>query len=111
MTSTYAAVLAAEASVVGAAGFFIAYLAMTNAEVILYSGAIGLFGFGLGVAGVGTVALAFDFHAVATVLMAVVAVCYIASGWQLATDAVDPDESLATEQLASTSTRGFEEDS
>jgi hypothetical protein len=111
VTSTYALVLAAEASVVAAAGFFIAYLAGTKTEVILYSRAIALLGFGLGVAGVGTMALAFDFHAVATVLMAVVAVSYIVSGWRLATDAVNPDESIPTEQLASSSTRGFEEDS
>jgi hypothetical protein len=111
VTSTYILVLAAEAGVVAAAGFFIAYLAGTNTEVILYSRAIALLGFGLGVAGVGTIALAFDVHAVATALMAVAAASFIASGWRIATDAVDPDESLPTERLASTSSRGFEEDS
>jgi hypothetical protein len=108
MTSTYSLVLAAEGSVVAVAGLVIAYLAATRRDVVLYAGALAVFGLGLGAAGVGTMLLAFDRSTPATATMAVAALAYVASGWRIAVDAIQPDESFATEQLASEPTTGFE---
>lgn len=111
MTSTYALVLAAEASVVAVSGFAIAYLATSRRDVILYSAAITLVGLGLGAAGIGTMLLAFDRSSSATALITFAALAYVASGWHIAVDGVEPEEAFATEQLDGEGARGFEEDS
>lgn len=110
MTDIYSLLLATEGGIVAIAGFVIAYLSATNAEVILYSQAIALLGFGLGAAGIGIVAIAVDYQTVATGLMAVAALSSVISGWQIATDAIAREGPLATEQLAGAPSRGFEED-
>lgn len=110
MISTYSLVLALEAGVIVLAGFAIAAIAWRRPGSVLYSASITLLGLGLSATGLGTILLAFAKSELATALMTVAALAFVASGWNIAVDSVTPDDSFATEQLAEGQTRGFEEE-
>lgn len=105
----YSLALAVEGVVIAASGLAIAYLAGSNAGVVLYSRALAVVGGGLVVGGAAAVLLAAGAGAAtAPALVAVSALPFGLAGWRIATDTATGDHDGVYVAGGTATGRGFE---
>lgn len=109
MNDPYALVLAVEGAVVFASGTVITGTAARNPAVVLYSEAVVLMGGGVLTGGLAAMLLGVGASDLASGLVIVAALAFLAAGWRLAVDGFDVENDIYVRGTENEESGGFDE--